>query len=74
MMSPKYKTTIVIWTDYDPSEVELEDLARDATSGEAICSNQHVEKIDDPDSDPDYEVGEFVDPVPGEDDDCPPTA
>jgi hypothetical protein len=60
---PKYKTTIVIWTDYDPSEVELEDLARDATSGEAICSKQQVEKIDDPDSDPDYEVGEFFDPT-----------
>jgi hypothetical protein len=58
----KYKTTIVIWTDYDPSEVELEDLAREATSGEAICSKQQVEKIDDPDSDSDFEVGEYFDP------------
>ena len=31
-----WKTVVSIWTDYDPTHVELEDLAREATSGDAI--------------------------------------
>lgn len=38
-----YKTTIVIWSDYDTSGTELSELARDAESGDSICTRQHVE-------------------------------
>lgn len=41
MSAPKqlWKTTIVIWTEYDGSLVEITDLAREATSGEGFCSS-----------------------------------
>ena len=35
-----YRTVIEIWSDYDGDSVELEDLARAATSGDAICTKQ----------------------------------
>lgn len=42
MAKPLFKTTVVIWTEYDPqvAEVELEDLAREATEGDAYASSQ----------------------------------
>lgn len=46
-----YKTTIVIFTDYDPSGVEIDDLAHNAISGDAICNgsvHEEVEKKDLP--------------------------
>lgn len=47
-MSKKlWKTTITIWTDYDPTDVELEDLAREATCGDAYCSGQSAEAVID---------------------------
>ena len=63
-----YKTTIVIWTDYDPSGVELEDLARDATSGEALCGSQETTKITDPAEYPDTD---FFGDLDGEEEDGP---
>lgn len=55
MSKPKtlYRTSIVIWTDYDPSQVELEYLAREATSGDAFCSQQQSEQVTDPQQLPD---------------------
>lgn len=58
-MNPLHKTTIVIWTEYDPSNVELEDLAREATSGEGYCSKQNTERIEDPAADKDWDGTEF---------------
>lgn len=53
MKPPKlYKTTIVIWTDYMPS-VEIDDLAREAVSGNAFCSEQETVEVRDPDEFPD---------------------
>ena len=41
-----WKTTIEIVTDYDPTNtLEIEDLAREATSGEAYCIRQTTEPI-----------------------------
>jgi hypothetical protein len=37
-----YKTVVTIFTDYDPSNVELEHLAREATSGDAYCTGQET--------------------------------
>ena len=48
-----YKTTIVIWTDYDPASMELDDLAREAMRGDAYCSQQHVDEITDKSQFPD---------------------
>lgn len=52
-----YKTTIVIWTDYDPSQynVSIEDLAREATSGDAFCSAQDTAMVADKNEFPDTE-------------------
>lgn len=50
-----YKTTVVIWTDFDGETVELETLAREATSGGGYCVKQDsvlvpwVDLRDDPD-------------------------
>lgn len=37
-----FKTTIEIFTSYDPSESEILDLAREATDGGGYCSKQEV--------------------------------
>lgn len=55
------KTTIVIWSreeDYQ-GEVELVDLAMDATSGLAYCSKQESALVDDAENDPDWDGTEF---------------
>jgi len=56
-----FKTTIVIWTDYDPDCVEIEDLAREATSGDGYCSKQLSEEVLDLKNDPDWDNTEFFD-------------
>lgn len=48
-----FKATIEIWSAYDPRLAELEDLARDATSGDALCERMSVELATDPDLMPD---------------------
>lgn len=45
-MKTLYKTTITIYTDYDPTDqVELEDLASEATGGGAICDVMKSEPV-----------------------------
>jgi len=42
-----YKTTIVILSEYDPTnQVEIDDLARDAMEGESYCYGQETVEID----------------------------
>jgi hypothetical protein len=48
MQKTLWKTTIEIWTDYNPAEVEIADLAQEATTGAAFCTEQRVEEIRDP--------------------------
>lgn len=50
MPNPKslFKTTVVIWTDYDPSGIEIDTLAHKAVYDDAYCSEQHVEEVTDP--------------------------
>ena len=47
MAEPKklWRTTAVFWTDFDPSDMEIDVLAREAVSGDAYCSDQNVETI-----------------------------
>ena len=44
-----YKTTIVIWSEYPGDQVELEDLAREATMGDAYCSKQESVRVENND-------------------------
>lgn len=63
-MKGLYKTIVIIWSEYDPSEtVELSDLARDASTGEACCSKQETERVHEPAHDPDWDGTEFFDSV-----------
>lgn len=66
-MRKLWKTTIVIWTyeDDDPKEYELSNLAWEAENGNAYCSKQTAELIDNPEQDPDWDGTEFFDEVIG---------
>jgi len=54
-----WKTTIVIWTEYDPQQSELADLCRDAVEGEAYCSKSNSVLLPEPEGDPDWDGTEF---------------
>ena len=56
---PLHKTTIVIWSEFAGDLVELERLAREATSGEAYCSRYHSERVLDPSCDPAWDGTDF---------------
>lgn len=43
-----FKSTIIIWTEYNPVDDELEDLARDAICGDGYLQEQSYEIVDDP--------------------------
>jgi hypothetical protein len=48
MPRPLFKTTIVIWSEGDGTQVELSHLAREAEIGDAYCSRCGSELITDP--------------------------
>ena len=54
-----YKSTIVIWSEYDPTKLELSHLARDAESGDAYCAKCHAEVVDAVENDPDWDGTDF---------------
>lgn len=59
-MKPLYKTTVVLWSEEDPSETcELTDLARQATQGYHYCSHQKTERVEKPEEDPHWDDTEF---------------
>ena len=73
MISTKnlFKTTIVIWTDYDPGdsqEISLGRLGQEADSGGAYCSHVRTEFVSDPTDDPEWDDSEFLDGEDEEDD------
>lgn len=59
-MKGLWKSTIVIWSTSDPSETDVEDLAREALAGDAHCSTNKVEFIDDLESDSDWDGSDFL--------------
>ena len=61
MPVPLYKTTIVIWSEPNPAVMEISDLAREAEVGDAYCSKSHIEWIEEPETDPDWDGTEFFD-------------
>jgi hypothetical protein len=56
---PLRKTTVVIWSEFSGDQVELEQLAREATSGEAYCSRYRSERVLDPSGDPAWDGTDF---------------
>jgi len=60
-MKKLYKTTIVIWSEYDPAtgNVDLDDLARDACDGESYCSRMESVAVENPKDDEDWDGTEF---------------
>jgi hypothetical protein len=43
---PYFKTTVVIFSEYDPAgNVEIDRLASDAMSGDSICTEQRTETV-----------------------------
>lgn len=64
-----YKTTIVIWTEYNPENLELHDLAWEAVGGDGYCSKAKTEEVAIPEDDPDWDRTEFFD-LPLEDYGC----
>lgn len=62
MPVPLYKTTIVIWSEYNPTrKVELSELAHDAEYGDAYCSLFESVRVQNPESDPNWDGTEFFD-------------
>lgn len=61
-----YKSTIVIWSEENPMQLELAELARKAEVGGAYCSKLRAELVEDPKSDPDWDGTDFF-VVGGED-------
>jgi hypothetical protein len=59
VVKPLWKTTIVIWSDFDPQHLALSDLARDAEDGESYCSYQDTTLIQDPQGDSHWDGTEF---------------
>lgn len=51
---PLYKTTVVIWSAYDGTKMELSSLADQAENGNAICTVFRSERVADPASDPQF--------------------
>ena len=49
MSLPKilYKTKITVWTEYDPGDMGLSDLAREAEVGDAYCESSYTEVVKD---------------------------
>jgi hypothetical protein len=56
-----YKSTIVIWSEYDGTSVELSTLAREAETGDAYCSASRSELVQEPSADADWDGTEFFD-------------
>jgi hypothetical protein len=65
---PLWKTTIVIWSEYDGTRVELSALAREAEQGDAYCSVSGSELISDPAADEGWDFTEFFGADEDEDD------
>jgi hypothetical protein len=60
-VKPLFKTTIVIWTEYDPSGLELTELASQAESGDGYCSRMTSALVARPEKDPAWDRTRFFD-------------
>ena len=60
-MKKLFKTTIVIWSEFNPNEegLEIDALAHDAMEGESYCSKSETDLIENPEQDKDWDGTEF---------------
>jgi len=56
-----WKTTVVIWSEFDPQTVEIDRLISEGIGGEAYISKQHAELVSDPYSQEDGPPEDFFD-------------
>jgi len=63
MSKALYKTTIVIWSEFDPrsSHTTIEELAREADEGDCYCTYEKTIKVNNPINDPDFNNCDFFD-------------
>ena len=54
-----FKSTIVIWSESDPSSFELSALAREAEQGEAYCAKLRTTLVENVEKDEDWDGTEF---------------
>jgi hypothetical protein len=59
IMPRLWRTTIEIWTNYDPGDAELEDLGLDVTSGNAMTWKRAAVQIDSRDESVPEQVRSF---------------
>jgi len=59
MIKPLYKTVIVVWSPYDPTNLEINQIAQDALDSESYCSMVDIFEVDDPESDDCWDGTEF---------------
>jgi hypothetical protein len=69
-MKKLYRTTIIIWSEYDANQVELEDLAYEATSGNALCTEQKSVLVDPAGDDNSEAIADFFGDYDDDDDDA----
>jgi hypothetical protein len=50
METKLWKTTIEVWTSYDPAHSDLEDLSSDVISGNAMLSNRSAVQLESEDA------------------------
>lgn len=68
-MKRLYKTTIVIWSETDPSgTMEIDEIASEAIDGQFYCSKQRTIRVDEPTTDPDWDQTSFFDKPDDEED------
>lgn len=60
-MKPLFKTTIVIWPQFNPSDLDIDSLAQEAIDGDAYCSSKETLYVEHPDSDPVWDGTSFFD-------------
>lgn len=58
-MKPLHKTTIVVWSEWETSVVDIEDLCHEAIQGDAYCSSVERTVVADPEHDPTWDGTEF---------------
>ena len=51
-----YKTTLIIWSEFNPTGMAIDDLATEAVNGSAYCAKKLMEEVEVPRVDKDWVV------------------
>jgi len=58
-MKPLYKTTIIIWSEYDTCGTSVRCLGDNVADRDAYCSKLSCQAVQNPEQDPDWEETDF---------------